>query len=947
MAYVDGTIYINSVIETDGFKVGGREVEAAARRMARSVRAIGESTKIALQKQTDAFVKQNQAYAQQEQKVKALADQILELLNQKVETTEFAEIGKQIDKDTTKLRQLEKAQEEFLAVGGKADSSAYKRREMQAEELRMSIENAKNEQNQLLSTGSAYKKPDTSAMEQKLFTEQQKLVQMNNALGTSYESLKAKVQSYGGVTENLVGTKSRMVKILGSLSSKLKSTGTAMLGLFKKTKKSNRSFGSSLKTILKYSLGIRSLYILVNKLRSALVDGFQNLAQYSKSTNASISSIKSALTQLKNSFATAFDPILTVVSPILTGFINLISKAVTYVGMFIAALTGQKSFTKAVAVQEDYAAGLANTASNAKDAEKALEGYLSPIDEINKYETKDTSSGTSGSGGVSVADMFETVPIESSIKGIADKIKDLLRAEDWKGLGAYVGSGINSGLQKVYDAINWNNVGPKVTYFVNAFTSTFNSLADNINWALLGATIGAGINTLVNTLNLGIDGIDWLSLGLALAVGLMGIVDEIDWSNLGRTIVKRFMVTWNVLYGFVSNLDYRKIGKALGDGINGALQTFDLTIILGGISALVIGLLNGIAEVARTTDWTLVGQKIAEGLKAVDWAGIASGLFDAGSQLIGGLLEAFGELPLPVQIAAAAIAGFFAALEVAPIISGIISLLTGGGGIVSAIGAVVSALGGPLTVAIGAGIAILTLLITNWDKVKSTMQKFDDWLQGVFSHDWTKEFGVLGDTVNAFLYTVNGVWDGIKTIFNGFITFFKGAFSGNWRQAWEGVKQIFSGIWQSMVAVVNAPINSIIGSINGLISAAVSGLNAVIDALNSIHFSVPDWVPVFGGYRFDLDLAHIRAPKIPYLATGAVIPPNAPFMAMLGDQKNGNNLEMPESLLRRVIREESRKGSGGSYRFVGQINRRVLFDEFITEAKLRQSATGKNPLELT
>lgn len=132
-----------------------------------------------------------------------------------------------------------------------------------------------------------------------------------------------------------------------------------------------------------------------------------------------------------------------------------------------------------------------------------------------------------------------------------------------------------------------------------------------------------------------------------------------------------------------------------------------------------------------------------------------------------------------------------------------------------------------------------------------------------------------------------------------------------------------------------------------MISAIASGLNAVIDALNRISIKIPSWVPVFGGERFGFNLGHITAPSIPYLASGAVIPPNAPFMAVLGDQRNGNNLEMPEGLLRRIIREESGKSSGGgSYRFSAQINRRVLFDEFIAEAKLRQSATGQNPLEL-
>ena len=77
-------------------------------------------------------------------------------------------------------------------------------------------------------------------------------------------------------------------------------------------------------------------------------------------------------------------------------------------------------------------------------------------------------------------DMFREVPIASSIKGIADKIRKLIKDEDWEGLGAYIASGINKGLQKIYDAINWNNIGPKITYFVNAFTRTFNSLVDHI-----------------------------------------------------------------------------------------------------------------------------------------------------------------------------------------------------------------------------------------------------------------------------------------------------------------------------------------------------------------------------------------------------------------------------------------------------------------------------------
>ena len=222
----------------------------------------------------------------------------------------------------------------------------------------------------------------------------------------------------------------------------------------------------------------------------------------------------------------------------------------------------------------------------------------------------------------------------------------------------------------------------------------------------------------------------------------------------------------------------------------------------------------------------------------------------------------------------------------------------------------------------------------------------DSWLMNVFTQDWNNTFGILGDIVNGFMYSMQQIWNGIKEIFNGIVTFIKGVFTGNWRQAWEGVKKIFKGIWDTFEGIVKAPINGIIGLINGLISGITSGINGVINALNKLSFTIPDWVPEWGGKTFGLDISHISIPKIPYLASGAVIPPNREFLAVLGDQKSGNNLEMPENLLRRIIREESGRSGGASYQFIGQINRRVLFDEFITEAKLRQSATGRNPLEL-
>lgn len=393
-------------------------------------------------------------------------------------------------------------------------------------------------------------------------------------------------------------------------------------GIFAIHKSANKST-LSLKNLLKYAFGIRSLFALFNKLRSAATEGIQNLAQHDLLTNTgkvnkSLSELMSALALLKNSFATAFAPLLTVVSPILVQFINLISQAVTKVGMLIAALTGQTTFTKAIAVQENYAASLDKTANSAKKAAKALQGYLSPIDEINRYDDGSSSDSGNGSGGgysgPSASDMFEEVPIENSLKGIADKIKKLVKDEDWEGLGAYIADGINLGLQKIYNVINWDNVGPRVTKFITAFTTTFNSLVDHIDWDLMGRTVGAGINTIVKSLNLAITGIDWYNLGKKFAIGIKGIVNETNWNELGQLIGNKFMAAWRTFGGFVKNLPYRSIGRAVADGLNGVFKTISFSEIADYLTAAINGAFTSLEEFTKDFEWDDFAENVKNGI---------------------------------------------------------------------------------------------------------------------------------------------------------------------------------------------------------------------------------------------------------------------------------------------------------------------------------------------
>lgn len=143
---------------------------------------------------------------------------------------------------------------------------------------------------------------------------------------------------------------------------------------------------------------------------------------------------------------------------------------------------------------------------------------------------------------------------------------------------------------------------------------------------------------------------------------------------------------------------------------------------------------------------------------------------------------------------------------------------------------------------------------------KDVLSPFDSWLSGVFSKDWSDTFGVLGDGLNGFFSSVSDTCSSIKRVFSGITTFLTGVFRGDWQKAWIGIQEIFGGTFEAMVGLVKAPANTIIGLINGLVSGVVSAINAVIRALNGFSFSIPDWVPSFGGKKLGFSIRTISCP---------------------------------------------------------------------------------------
>lgn len=378
-------------------------------------------------------------------------------------------------------------------------------------------------------------------------------------------------------------------------------------------------------------------------------------------------------------------------------------------------------------------------------------------------------------------------------------------------------------------------------------------------------------------------------------------------------------------------------------------------LALWKISSYLPGALSTIATVAGGLLITLGGimllwDGVADALEnGVDWTNLLE-MVGGLAAAAGGLYIAFGSVAAGIALIAGGltllVVGFKDATKNGLNLKNTLLIIAG----IVATGLGITLLTGSLLPLLIAGIAALLLALTAAtghgeeliEGVRDVCQGFVDFITGVFSGDMEKALGgiekmfdglgkivdsiILGvrDTILSFLdwldqkthgklsgvigsikTLVTGFFDnmrkifsnsvdGLKQIFLGITTFISGVFTGNWERAWSGLKTVFKGIW-----------NSIVGTIEGGMNLIVDGINWVIRQINKIKITMPDWVPGIGGKYFGPNISTMSRVSLPRLAEGAVIPPNREFMAILGDQKHGTNIEAPLSTIKQAVGEET------------------------------------------
>jgi hypothetical protein len=394
--------------------------------------------------------------------------------------------------------------------------------------------------------------------------------------GVALKAFQAALKGVSTAAKSAVNACKKLGSTIGSkLSSKVKQTTSGMGQLF-----------SSLKRIAMY----RAIRFLFSQLTAAMKEGIQNLYMYSSlmggTFKGSMDSLATSFQYLKNSMGAMVAPLINMIAPAVDALIDKFAALLNIVNQFFARLSGATTFTKAKKAAASYGDSISGAGKSAKKAAKDIKDATVGIDELNIISKNNSGSG---SGGKNYGDMFETVPIDSSISEFTDKLKAALDAGDWKALGTLLGE-------------------------------KFNEIVDSIDWSGIGHKIGYGLNGAIQTAYWFLKTADFKNLGNHIAELLNGAMEEIDFTYLGRLMVRGVTVALDFMIGLLGGLNWSLVGKSIGDFLKGAF--------------------NEAQEWIASYNWNKMGKDLWKNLKAcikgIDFAGVAQSFF----KLLGSALAA-------------------------------------------------------------------------------------------------------------------------------------------------------------------------------------------------------------------------------------------------------------------------------------------------------------------
>lgn len=676
--------------------------------------------------------------------------------------------------------------------------------------------------------------------------------------------------------------------------------------------------------------------------------GFASMRDYMGALISTNSNLSNSLATLAFNFRVAFQPIWDYIVPALTTLISWLNVALEYIGRFTAMLFGSsyegaRSTVKALDAQRKATEGVGKAAKKAgkeskkagKEAEKAADKQLQGFDQLNKMakenEDIDTSgsdlgAGGAGGGGASGPTIQAPKLNDSSfvkgmerIKGLIKDIGDAFKKfyNEWGLVDIF--EGIKRGIDQVDWANIWTNLkiigdglkdigaaafdsGKRISKAMGALTGV--SLENQIKMmgSIYNSVIQGVANFIENNKDNIIEWIDETTTSLEKSIGRMTEIYKIMGDEVFEALEKnseRIAGSVEGALGAIYNLlsaagiifaDYLEIvsskllawyqenGAKLGEAYDGAIRIF--TDLLNGVS----GIVNGLVDVLRQF-WEDYGKEIFDGivdilLTTMTW-----------------ILDFFNDTVMPVWDTLVETFSTVWVENLKPMLTALMDF-------VGEVGLLLKAL---------------------WDDY---IKPLLDYLVELFNPIFKDVFNKVVRNVGSAVAEISGIISGLLGILKGITSFLTGVFTGDWQKAWNGILDIFGGIWDSMVALVKNPINKIIGYINKLVSGVVDAVNGIGGALGSIDIDIPDkkWIPErIRGMSLDLGMPKVTAPKIPMLAKGGLIPPRRPRQVIVGDNMSEDEIVSPVSTMKQAFAEVlAQQGGGADNALVAQLLRELI-----------------------
>ena len=948
----DGSVIITTSIDTSNITTGIADVEKEIGRLSSGF----EGLKNQIGKSMDADFAS--AFTSDVEKVESqisdLQDKLKSIGDTTFKTDQYQSIEDTYDQVIAKADELRAKLNLLNRQGVSPDTQRYKSVKAEYDATVVSVDNLRAALDRLESSGEAYVPGVDTSQYAQAGAEIDRLSQKMEDLKQKSSEISGKFKGIGTTIATAMQSPLQAVgRVLGATVQKIGQIGSKALQAGKAFAQwSINHIVSGLKSA---ASGLKNMVTGANSMGGK----FSSLASEAKSFAVGLLGARSIFTILQNAvnaymqqnqqlsatLSNVWANLGSLLGPIIERIINLLSTAVSYVTQFFGLLgITSKKVSSAI--------GGAGSAAAAET--KKLKKQLASFDELNVLQDNSSGGGGGGGGGAGgigadgaaevklpdwaklMAEQLKNGEWAAAATTLTDQLNAMVANVDWAGIGDKIGYYLNGALTFLATAIlgfDWFALGSDIA-------TSLNHIIDNVDWGNLGIVLGAKFIILIEGLGGLFSTLNWAGLGKALSDAFMGLWNAIDWAQAAKTVSDGVKGVFDAIGAAADNMDWGKIGR----DITSAFQNIDWAGAAQSLSSGVIKVISGISEMLQSINWQQIGNDIATFIGTIDWTGLTVSLSSGIGAALGGfaaLLWGFiegawnsvvewwkataykdGEFTIEgllngilnglkniwswikSNIFEPFINGFKAAFGIhSPstvmeeqgnyIIEGLLQ------GITNAWKGITEFIGNSLT-------SIKNTIFEAWSNVKSTASQKWSEIRSAVTSTWENLKSGAADKFNALKTNVLNAWNSIKN--SPAWQTISSTLSTTWTNMKNKATTTFSGMKTSIVNIFNglknaikAPVNAIIGFINGMISGIVSGINSAISVLNRLHISIPRWVPGIGGRSLGFNIPHVYAPQIPYLAKGAVIPPNAPFMAMLGDQRHGTNVEAPLETIQEAV----------------------------------------------